>query len=167
MGVIVDLDLTLIDSQRAEPLRKAKRWPDVYKLIPQFVAYDGISGLMTELVELGIPVCVVTSSPRPYCVRVLEHFKWQGVQTVCYHDTQRHKPYPDPILIGLQRLGIQADEAISVGDDPKDIAAAKAAHVYSIGALWGTLDRQSLINSNPDVLCETVEELRRTILTRQ
>jgi HAD superfamily hydrolase (TIGR01509 family) len=166
MGVLIDLDLTLIDSQFAEPLRKARQWRRVYDVIPKFTAYDGVSELMAELTDRGIPVCVVTSSPQPYCHRVLDHFKWTGIQTVCYYDTKRHKPDPAPILLGLEKLGINASQAISVGDDPKDTAAANTARVYSVGALWGALDKEALIKSGPDALCEIVGELKELILSR-
>lgn len=85
-----------------------------------------------------------------------------------YHDTTRCKPHPDPIpiLLGLKRLGIKAADAISVGDEPKDIQASKAAGVYSVGALWGTLDKEALRKAHPDALCEIVNELRTLILSR-
>lgn len=166
MGVLIDLDLTLIDSQLAEPLRKARQWRQVYDVIPRFTAYDGVSELLPELIGRGIPVCVVTSSPQPYGRRVLEHFRWTGIQTVCYHDTKRHKPDPAPILLALEKLGIKAAQAISVGDDPKDTAAAKAARVYSVGAMWGAVDKEALIKSGPDALCATIGDLRELILSR-
>ena len=166
MGILIDLDLTLIDSQEAEPLRKARKWGEVYKLIPGFLSYEGISDLMTELIAGDIPVCVVTSSPRSYCSRVVEYFKWKGVEMVCYHDTKRHKPYPDPLLLGLEKLKVEASEAIAIGDDPRDTAAAKAARIYSVGALWGSQDKQALIESRPDALCKTVDELRAIIFSR-
>lgn len=166
MGVIIDLDLTLIDSQAAEQLRKARQWKQVYGLIPQFAVYDGVNDLLVDLTNASIPVCVVTSSPRSYTERTLAHFNWTGIETVCYHDAKQHKPYPAPILLGLRKLGLQAEQAISVGDDPKDTAAAKAANVFSVGAVWGTLDRTALVNSKPDALCETVSDLRKLIFDR-
>jgi phosphoglycolate phosphatase-like HAD superfamily hydrolase len=166
MGVLIDLDLTLIDSRVAEPMRKARRWPAVYEMIPEFTPYEGISDLMAELIAKEVAICVVTSSPKPYCERVVKHFKWEGIEMVCYHDTARRKPYPDPIQLGLRKLGVRRVEAISIGDDPRDTAAAKAAGVFSIGALWGALDRAALIESRPDALCKTVAELRNIVFTR-
>lgn len=166
MGVLLDLDLTLVNSLVAEPLRRARRWQEVYGLIKQFNSYDGIAELIVELSDRRVPVCIVTSSPESYCTRVLNYFQWGGVQTVCYHDTHKHKPDPEPILLGLSKLGVNASEAISVGDDPKDIIASRAACVRSVGALWGTRHRASLINSRPDVLCETVNDLRKVLLTK-
>lgn len=166
MGVLLDLDLTLVDSRQAETFRRARRWSEVYKLIPGFGAYEGVSDLISELVEMNVPICVVTSSPRSYCSRVLDHFKWAGVQMVCYHDTRQHKPHPEPILRGLSMIGVRAADAVAVGDDPRDTAAARAAGVYSIGALWGAIDRDALIKSGPDSLCESVSELREVIFRR-
>jgi len=45
-------------------------------------------------------------------------------------------------------------------------ASAKSAGIFSVGALWGALDREALIASKPDALCETVAELRTLIFER-
>lgn len=164
--MLIDLDLTLVDSQIAASVRRSRKWPAVYEMIPRFTRYEGVSELLVELSENDIGVCVVTSSPQSYCSRVLEHFDWKGIKTVCYHDTIRHKPDPDPLLLGLQLLEVRPQHAISVGDDPIDTTAARRASIFSVGALWGTLDREALIASKPDLLCETVSELRRLIFER-
>ena len=41
-------------------------------------------------------------------------------------ETERHKPEPEPLLLGLERLGASADQAAYVGDSPYDMQAAKA-----------------------------------------
>ena len=166
MAVIFDLDQTLINSQLAEPLRKARNWSAVYPMIPQLRPYDGIPELLQFLHEQNIPVCIVTSSPESYCSRVIRHWGWTIVTPVCYHDTQFKKPHPEPILLGLQRLGVQPAAAVAVGDDPKDIQAAKAAGVFAIGVAWGCQSRVALQATRPDVLCDTVDELRRLLLKR-
>jgi HAD superfamily hydrolase (TIGR01509 family) len=166
MGLIIDLDLTLIDSQQAEPLRKKRQWQNVYSIVPQLRPYEGITELLLELNQLGVPICIVTSSPEPYCNRIIAHWKWVGIKTVCFYDTKRRKPYPDPILLALKRINVRAEDAILVGDDPKDIIASKTAGVYAVGALWGTLNRQTLIEAQPDTLCETVSDLRALIFSR-
>lgn len=165
-GVLIDLDLTLVDSQIAAAVRKSRRWPAVYEMIPRFTRYDGVSELLVELRENDIGVCVVTSSPQPYCSRVLQHFEWKDIKTVCYHDTRGHKPDPAPLLRGLQLLDVQPQHAISVGDDPIDTVAARSAGIFSVGALWGAPNREALIASKPEVLCETVAELRTLIFER-
>jgi HAD superfamily hydrolase (TIGR01509 family) len=142
-------------------------WQEVYKLIPKFTVYDGIARLVADLRNGNVGVCIVTSSPRPYCERVMRH---AGIvaHTVCYHDVPRgqSKPHPAPILLGLHRLGITPAEGIAVGDHPKDIIAAKAAGALAVGSTWGCADRQSIIDAQPDAVCDSVDELRSLILSR-
>ena len=54
-------------------------------------------------------------------------------------DTVRHKPFPDPLLCALERLGRAPDPAhvAYVGDAAGDMAAALAAGVRPIGVPWG------------------------------
>lgn len=128
-------------------------------MIPKFVPYQGISELLIALNERSIPICIATSSPSSYCDRVVKHFGWDVDCYVCYHDTKRHKPQPEPILLALEKLGVNKDFAISIGDHEKDILASKRAGVFSIGACWGCENQEPLLESKPDYICNNVEEL--------
>lgn len=160
MGIILDLDQTLIDSRGAEALRRARNWPRVYQTIPDLRPYDGIPELLQELGRLRVPICIVTSSPSSYCSRVLAHWNWNIPATVCYHDTTQRKPHPAPIFKALQLMGVPATAAVSVGDHPNDIVASKAAGVYAVAATWGAADKRALLAAQPDAVCSTVRELR-------
>ena len=91
MGVIFDLDQTIIDSRIAQAERTSRNWKNAYELIPSMRPYKDIVNLIHELLKQGIEVAVVTSSPRPYCERILNWLGITGVVTVCYHDTEKHK----------------------------------------------------------------------------
>lgn len=166
MGILIDLDQTLINSQAAEQLRRNGQWSDVYKMIPQLHPYPGISELLQELKAIGVPICIVTSSPRPYCEKIIKHWGWKIDATVCYHDTTNHKPLPEPIQKGLFSLGLEPSEAVAIGDAHQDIQAAKAAEVLSIGTLWGSLEKNLLKASKPDMVCVTVKDLREILLMK-
>ena len=166
MAILIDLDQTLIDSRQVDQLRRSRQWATIYPTVPQLQPYPGITELLQELKMYEVPICIVTSSPSPYCQRVVAHWGWQISATVCYHDTERRKPYPDPILLGLHKLGREAGDAVAIGDAAKDTYAARSANVQSIGALWGSLERQPLLNSKPDILCETVDVLRTVLLEK-
>jgi HAD superfamily hydrolase (TIGR01509 family) len=162
-SVILDLDQTLVDSQRLEPLRRRRRWREVYSRIPTLSPFKGVPELLSDLHDDEILTAVVTSSPSSYCHRVLDHFGWQFDVTVCYHDTQEHKPDPEPIRLALDRLDVVSGDAISVGDAARDTLAARAAGVSTVGAFWGTMERTELRLSNPCFSCETVRDLRRVL----
>ncbi|NLK28034.1 MAG: HAD family hydrolase [Clostridiales bacterium] len=159
MGVIFDLDQTLIQSDEAIELRRIRRWNEVYRIIPRLTPFDGINDLISKLNVKGIPICIVTSSPSSYCNRVINQWGWQNIKTVCYHDTKMKKPHPEPIQKAIKLLEVPQSQIVSIGDDPKDIIASKRANVLSIGALWGCNNKCELIASSPDYIFTTVQEL--------
>lgn len=48
-ALIFDLDMTLINSKKAEVYRTARKWKKVYELIPYLTSYPGISELINYL----------------------------------------------------------------------------------------------------------------------
>ena len=73
-------------------------------------------------------------------------------------DTVRHKPDPDPLLLGLERLAASPEEAAYVGDSPYDMRAARAAGVHAIGVTWGKIHEREAL-SDADIVVDTPEEL--------
>lgn len=51
---------------------------------------------------------------------------------VGYEDSKQHKPYPEPLLVALERLSLKPHEAVYIGDGHSDIDAAHAAGMRSI-----------------------------------
>lgn len=162
MGVIFDLDQTIIDSRIAYEKRKNGDWKAAYALIPQMRPYYGVVELIHRLLEDGIKVAIVTSSPRSYCERVLSFLGITDVITVCYHDTEHHKPDPEPILKAISRMGNQEGRRIvAIGDEEKDVIAAKRAGVISVLAYWGNYESYMCNRERADVFCRDEESLLR------
>jgi DNA processing protein len=159
MSLIFDLDMTLVDSKLAEPYRKPNQWATAYSHIPNFTMYEGIVKVLKYLEEKKIAYCIVTSSPSTYCQKVCEHWNISSKHLVCYHDTTRRKPYADPILLALNRMKVQADEALSFGDREIDIQASHAAGVKSVACLWGCEDEKSLLESKPTYTLKSPSEI--------
>jgi HAD superfamily hydrolase (TIGR01509 family) len=164
MAVLFDLDFTLIDSSSLVELRQSKQQYAAYQMIPQLQPYAGINELLQALSARQIPIAIVTSSRKPFCDRLIAHLEWSIDLLITRQDVRLPKPHPAGILIALERLNIQSENAIMVGDSPDDIQAAKAANVYSIAALWGSLQPELLIAAHPDRSCATVQELHDLLL---
>lgn len=167
MPIIFDLDQTLIDSTVAESFRDARKWDKVYPLIPEFKVYPVIDEMIQYLNDKDIGIAVVTSSPRPYCDRVIRHFKWNIPVTVCYHDTIRKKPDPEPIILAMERLKAKGKLFLSVGDQDVDVTASKQAGITCIAALWGTKNKSGLIGSKPDIIVKSPQELFNHIIKEE
>ncbi len=159
MGFIFDLDQTIIDSSIAFEERKSRNWNAVYALIPQMKPFKKIVYLIKELVNLGEEVAIVTSSPKPYCNRVLNFLGITGVITVCYHDTVKHKPDTEPMLLAKSMMRNKAQNIIAIGDEENDIIAAQNAKMYGVLGYWG--NHYSFYNNTtqPDLYCRDEDSL--------
>ncbi len=163
-ALIFDLDQTLIDSQHIEHLRRSRQWTIVYQKIPSRLAYDGVNEIPSILrSDRDVKLAIVSSSPSSYVKRVVQHFGWSFDVIVCYHDTTKHKPHPEPLIEAANRLKIDVRDCWAVGDDSKDIIAAKALGMYAVAARWGSLDKESLKRAKPDAIFETVASFHKAI----
>ena len=163
MGIIFDLDQTLIDSAALEKLRRARKWPETYKLIPKVKVYDGISEILNWLNQNSIPIAIVTNSPESYCRRFINYHKWIIAATVCYHDVKKRKPNPEPMNLALKKLGLENNDVISIGDKYDDMLSSQSANIKCIAALWGTEERNLLMSSNADFFAKNTLELNKII----
>ncbi len=78
---------------------------------------------------------------------------------VGWEDVKETKPLPGPILFAMEKLGLNRDEVIMVGDSHIDIRTAKNAGVASAGATWGTLAKDLLLEVGPDYLLDSPSDL--------
>jgi pyrophosphatase PpaX len=75
-------------------------------------------------------------------------------------ETEGHKPDPEPLLLGAERLGADPEKTAYVGDSPFDVRAARAAGMFSVAVTWGRIhDRSRLEAERPDALVDRAEEL--------
>ena len=123
--------------------------------------FPAIKPVMTSLRERGYAMGVVTSKSRQFAERGLRLCGlWEFVDVfVSMDDTSRHKPHPEPLLLALERLQIDPQHAVYVGDSRHDMQAGRAAGLRTVAALWGPVPRAELELENPDVLAESPEAL--------
>jgi phosphoglycolate phosphatase-like HAD superfamily hydrolase len=136
-GIIFDLDQTLLDTSIAEQYRRARNWGKVYDLIPMFKVYENLIEIVGGQVDKGLSTCIVTNSPESYCRKVVDYWAIPISNMVCYHDTRRHKPEPEPFLLALDRMKVGSNCTISFGDKNEDITASNSAGIDSVFCSWG------------------------------
>lgn len=102
----------------------------------------------------GMSMALVTSGDRRRVTAELDRLEVRGLfdGITCADDTVRRKPDPEPLRLGLGRLGVSAAGAAYVGDSPEDVEMAQAAAVYAIGVPGGFPNREALAASRPDLL---------------
>lgn len=176
-ALIFDLDMTLVDSSQIEPYRRAGKWDRVLAEINRVQPFRNKTGvapheLPGKLRKLGYAIGIVTSSPRHYAERVLRNFGIPYDALIAYHDTERHKPDPEPLQLALRSLKVTPDDVYSVGDAADDVRASYRAGITSVGVGWafsGDHDPtlRSYIASAPDILIWTPNSLLQPDLLHQ
>ena len=77
-------------------------------------------------------------------------------KSVFFDDVVKGKPHPDPYLLGLERLGLPASEALVLEDAPAGVRSGKAAGINVI-AMVTTHAREELLEA--DHLADTLFDI--------
>lgn len=162
-ALIVDLDGTVWDSRSwydslvalrrpgsaasanaAKALRQAGWTESLFKSMcqsrePPLKCFSGVREALGELANRGVGLGAVTNLPRWMALPMIASVELEKVlaHVVTWGDTARHKPYPDPLCLAADRLGVPAAESWYVGDEPSDQLAAAAAGMNFAFAGWG------------------------------
>ena len=73
------------------------------------------------------------------------------------------KPDPGAVNHVLAELNVEARKALMIGDGETDIAAGKAAGVYTCGVTYGLGDKEDIVAARPDILIDDLGELANYI----
>lgn len=104
---------------------------------------------------------IVSSGNRPRVRRQLRNFRLAEYFSacVCNEDAPRRKPHPAPLSLALERIGLDPDECVYVGDTAEDVEMSRRAGVRPIGVLGPFPTAARLRASKPDALLASINEL--------
>jgi phosphoglycolate phosphatase len=126
------------------------------------VPFDGATDLLSTLAEhadvhLGIATAHVSHAIAP----ALERFGWQSrFCTVQTSDKAPSKPHPAMVLQALSEAGVEAGNAIMIGDTAFDIEMARAAGVRGVAVSWGYHHPDRLHAAGASRIVNDMSELR-------
>jgi phosphoglycolate phosphatase len=128
--------------------------------------YETLHYLSHKGFRLGLVTSTSTLQYLEYKLRPLRERKLDRLFEAIISDVDvpRIKPAPDPILECLRRMEVSPEEAIYVGDAQDDIIAGKAAGVGTVGVLTGVSDYETLRLKQPDMVLDSVADLRDFLL---
>jgi len=130
-----------------EPLRQ--RFLQHYRAIvaDDSRLFDGFEAILDAIEARAIPWGIVTNKPEWLTFPLLEQLGLaQRAGVVIGGDSlAERKPHPLPLLVAAERLGVACERCIYVGDDERDVVAARAANMKSLVAAWGYIEDASAI----------------------
>ncbi len=145
-----------------------------HALIPEFLdvyesligrharLFDGVATLLDVLDKAGSRWGIVTNKPEYLAKLILPQLGWEQRCAVLIggDSLAERKPHPLPLQVAAQRIDIAPGRCVYVGDDERDIVAARAAGMPSVAALWGyRLDDDDPLAWQAEQMCETPQQL--------
>ena len=103
--------------------------------------FEGVHDMLSQLEARGVLWGVVTNKSKRFTEPLAAQMPlFAKASVVISGDTTPHaKPHPEPLLEAARRLELDPSQCVYVGDDERDILAARAAGMYSVAACYGYL----------------------------
>ncbi len=103
--------------------------------------FDPVHALLASLVQRAVPWGIVTNKSLRFAQPLaLAMPALQGAAVLVGGDSTPHtKPHPAPLLEAARQMGQDPARCVYVGDDPRDMQAARAAGMAAWAAAWGYL----------------------------
>lgn len=118
-------------------------------------AMTGADEVLTLVKASGLQPLVVTGSGQHSLIDKLNQTYpecFERAKMVTAFDVKYGKPHPEPYLMGLQKAGVQANEAFVVENAPMGVQAGHEAGIFTIAVNTGPLDDKVLLDAGADLL---------------
>jgi HAD superfamily hydrolase (TIGR01509 family) len=150
---VTDADAALLRRLHAEAY--ARRAGDVRPL-------PGAVALLRTLTEWGVPWAVATSGYLESAGPTIQTLGVPDEVPVITRDLVGHaKPDPDLFLAAAERLGVDIESCVVVGDSVWDLLAARRARALGVGLLSGGYGRDELERAGAYRVYDDPEDLLR------
>ncbi|OWL89628.1 phosphoglycolate phosphatase [Halopseudomonas aestusnigri] len=123
--------------------------------------YPGVRALLDRLKGEQVPLALITNKPSRFVPELLAdkqldgYFRWLvGGDTLPVQ-----KPDPAALHWVMQQAGVEAGQALFVGDSRSDVLAAKAAGVPVVAVSYGYNHGRPIASENPDLLVDSLDAL--------
>lgn len=128
------------------PALKFAATVDYREFIPQMEPELNLLDLLESLSE-NYPLAIATNRGKSI-LSILDHFNLQEFFSVVVtsHDVERPKPAPDMLFLAAEKLDINPENCLFIGDSELDKSAAEKANVQFAGYGGGISGTISLSN---------------------
>lgn len=128
---------------------------DIFNTLPRVEPVSGAMDVLQAVKTMELKRVIVTGSGQKSLLERLEN-NFPGIFNaelmVTAFDVKHGKPHPEPYLMGLEKAGISAQEAMVVENAPLGVESAKAAGIFTIAVNTGPLPDKVLYDAGADIV---------------
>lgn len=121
-------------------------------------AFQYLPQVIRQLHQEGVPMHILSTNNQKNISEFLKNNKLDGCFTKIYGDIGlRSKSSAIKKIIRKEKL--KRTDCIYIGDEIRDIEAARKAKVTSVGVTWGFNNAEAIKQANPDILAQKPKDL--------
>lgn len=126
----------------------------------KFLLIPGVDEMLKHF-QGKYPMAIVSARDEKGTMRFLERFHLvQYFDVIVTGLSAKHtKPYPDPILLAAQKMGVKPEECLMIGDTTVDMRAGESAGTQTVGVLCGFGEEEELLRLGADLILNNTSEL--------
>jgi len=131
-------------------------------LCKETMTYPNVSNTLKTLNASGYRLVIVTNKPFDFVAPILKGLEidslfefWLGGDSL-----DKKKPDPLPLLHACEKLNLNVEQCVMVGDSRNDLLAAKAAGMQSIGVTYGYNYGEDIHIYEPDLIVDDFANIR-------
>jgi len=134
--------------------RHSKHPPKKYLIVP------GVEEML-KAIQGRYPMSVVSARDENSTMRFLTQFDLCNYfdAIVTGLSAPHTKPYPDPIFLAAEKMGVRPEECLMIGDTTVDMRAGKAAGAQTVGVLCGFGEEPELRQLEADLILKSTADL--------
>ncbi len=135
--------------------------------LKKFLLVPGVDKMLAQM-QGRYPMAVVSARDEKSTRRFLDQFDLcQYFEVIVTGLSAPHtKPYPDPILLAAQKMGVSPADCLMIGDTTVDIRAGKAAGAQALGVLCGFGEEAELRQLGADLILRSTSDLPEVFNSR-
>ncbi len=141
----------------------------VYRHLPrkrtEYLLIPGVAEMLPRL-KPHYPMAVISARDQRNTMGFLDNCGLTAYFNVILTAlSARHtKPYPDPILMAAQMMGVRPEECLMIGDTTVDVRAAKAAGAQVVSVLCGFGEEAELRRLGTDLILRSTAEIEQVLV---
>jgi HAD superfamily hydrolase (TIGR01509 family) len=153
------------------PMEEKEKAPFLYqefkKIFPKekidlLRPFEDVDETLLFLKNKGIKIAIISCMRKEEVEANLSVLKFKDFDIIfSIEDYNEKRPSPQGLLKICKKLGFDVSETVYVGDSVNDIKMAKNANIFSIAVKTGAQDNKVLEEEKPDVLVDSIKELRK------
>jgi len=139
----IDADHPTFESAKTEFLADYEKNSTIHTQL-----FEGIPELLEQIKAAGMRWGIVTNKITRYAEPIVKWLDLPDCAVLVCGDTVAYaKPHPLPLQHAAKTVGFEVDQCVYIGDDLRDIQAAKSAGMASIAAAYGYCGDEHPVNT--------------------